>query len=299
MWQVHEQSSFSVRNRVEAVQRSPWTHPAVADDSSQTEVGAGTSPPPLRVVVSGEKEGRTPSSLLFVIGQIFYSSHVEEEPVSFVAGGVCVMSSPTYCRAALPLHRAGRAVIPPLLLLGLDSLSVARLDDLPQQGVLRQMRKVKLMPAHAACLSGMRQKPKPRTVCSESPWQRIPCCYATQETREGESCDPVMVISLAQIKIRFKIKKKLSKQTKTKSAHHPPLAPTPPENKPKMSVTFCQMTNWHYHFSHQTYRISHAGVFPLGLVSLDSLLGSRTQERLKDGREYFEESKGAYNSQLY
>lgn len=79
MCQVHEQSSISVRNRVEAVQTSPWTHPAVADDSSQTKVGAGTSPPPLRMVVSGEKEGRTPPRLLFVIGQtgqVFYSSHV-------------------------------------------------------------------------------------------------------------------------------------------------------------------------------------------------------------------------------
>lgn len=61
--------------------------------------------------------------------------------------------------------------------------------------------------ASSCCLSATRQKSKPRTVCSESPWQRISCCYATQETREGESCDPVMVISLAQIKLRFKIKK--------------------------------------------------------------------------------------------
>lgn len=142
------------------------------------------------------------------------------------------MSSPTYCRAALPLHRAGRAVIPLLLLLGHGSLSVAGLDDLPQQGVLRQMRKVKIMPAHAACLSAARQKSKPRTVCSQSPWQRVSCCYATHETREGESCDPVMVVSLAQIKLRFKIKKKIkSKQTKTKSVHAPPSPPR--KTKPK------------------------------------------------------------------
>lgn len=56
-----------------------------------------------------------------------------------------------------------------------DNLSAAGLDDLPQQGVSRQMRKVKIMPAHPACLSAMRQKSKSCTVLSESPWPRVSC----------------------------------------------------------------------------------------------------------------------------
>jgi len=81
-----------------------------------------------------------------------------------------------------------------------DSLGVAWPDDLPQQGVLRQVRKI--TPAHAAWLSATRQKPKSCTVFSEPPWQWRSCCHAAQETREGESCDPVTIVSLAQI---FKI----------------------------------------------------------------------------------------------
>lgn len=77
--------------------------------------------PPLCIVSSGENEGRTPAGLLFVIsrtGQMFYSPHVQEQPASFIPGGIHVTSPSAYCRAALPLRRAGRGVVPLLLLLG-------------------------------------------------------------------------------------------------------------------------------------------------------------------------------------
>lgn len=188
----------------------------MADDSSQTKMSAGTSPPPLCTVGSEEKEDRTPCRLLFVIRQteqVFYSSHVQEQPVSFIPGVVRVMSFHLLQSCLAPATSWERGHPTAATPGAHDSLSVARLDDLPQQGVLRQMRKVKIMPAHPACLSATRQKSKPCTVFSESPWQGISRCHAAQETRERESCDPVTIVSLAQIfQLRSKIKRKKNKK---------------------------------------------------------------------------------------
>ena len=131
---------LSVGNRVEAVQRSPRRHPAVAANSSQTKVSAGTSPPPLCIVISGEKEGRTPSRLLFcnqadwtdilLLSCLGTSSKLHSWwclcNVFFHLLQSCLASASSWERGHPTAATPGAH----------DSLSVARLDDLPQQGVL-------------------------------------------------------------------------------------------------------------------------------------------------------------------
>lgn len=116
--------------------------------------------------------------------------------LSIFPGGVCVVISPSYCRAALPLPQSwGRA--PPTAPRAQGRFSVSRLD-LSQQGVLRQKRNVKIMPSHPADLPAWIQKHISHTVFSESPRQSILDCYAAQEPGQGERCDPFGNVSVAK-----------------------------------------------------------------------------------------------------